>query len=100
MTQQNLSGSLRNLQKAVYLVLFLQPPTATLVFGSLKLPESDALLNHPHDQKGIKNKPATTVSEGVAPGLEVLFITSDSQEMCALTHCDFAEIKEVSRITA
>lgn len=86
MTQQNLSGSLRNLQKTVYLAHFLQPPTATLVFGSLKLPESDALLDHPHDQKGIKNKPATTLSEGVAPGLEALFITSDSQEMCALTH--------------
>lgn len=86
MTQQNLSGSLRNLQKTVYLAHFLQPPTATLVFGSLKLPESVALLDHPHDQKGIKNKPATTLSEGVAPGLEALFITSDSQGMCALTH--------------
>lgn len=42
--------------KTVYLALFLQPPTETLVFGSVKLPESDALLNLPRDQKGIKNK--------------------------------------------
>lgn len=64
MTQQSLSRSPRNLQKTVYLALFVQPPTETLVFGSLKLPGSDALLNHPHDQKGIKIKPATAVSEG------------------------------------
>lgn len=41
----------------LYLTLFYSLPQR-LVFGILKLPESEALLNHPHDQKGIKNKPA------------------------------------------